>query len=195
MLVLSFILSYFYAEYIDVKLIFSFDEVFYAFPLFLFGYIFRYLNLYEKLLVAKYSTLYLVLGGFFCVLNLIINQNLRYINMFKCHFGNIILFYLTAFFAAFFVLSVCKIINKISILNYVGKNSLIYYGLHMTIFQFIFHFLQPIFDGSTLLFFLFCIISTVVVMLLATIVNIIFTKTKLCWLMGIKSSLSYQLTR
>ena len=178
------VIAYGYYKFINKMLPWCIDEVIYAMPFFLLGYVTKKSDNQEKLLEIKYSPIYLILGVGANIINLMINKSVRYVNMFKCDFGNIFLFYISAIFMLLFVLSLCKKIGSINFLNYIGKNSLVYYALHLTAFQFVFHFLQPIFNNTVIEYFIFCIVSTVLVLIAMTIVNIIFTKTPLCIFIG-----------
>lgn len=176
--------AYLYQIYIDKYLLWSLDEVIYAMPFFLSGYIARKVNLQERLLKPKYMLIYLIVGIGANFLNLLLNKSVRYVNMFKCDYGNILLFYISAIAMILFALSLCKTLKNIKPLNYIGKNSLVYYGLHLIVFQFIFHFLQPIFNNMIIEYIVFCLGSTAAVIIVMTAANIVFTKTPLCILIG-----------
>ena len=176
-----------YYRFINIKLIWSIDEIFYVLPLFMVGYLVRKSGICEKILIIRYTPIYLLLGVLFGWLNLRLNPNIKFVNMFKCHFGYISLFYLSAIFSILFVLCLCVKMERIKPLNYIGRNSMIYYGFHIIILVFVLHFIMPHFDGSVLRYLVFCIISTGAIISVITLINAIVLKTPLKILIG-KSS-------
>lgn len=178
------VLAYLYKNFVDVKLFWCLDEIIYALPFFLFGYLLKTSGAFEKLFNIKYSFLYLVVGVIANVVNLKLNPEIKYVNMFKCDFGNVFLFYVAAVFMIFFFISITKKIHRIKLVNYIGTNSFIYYGLHLIAFQFIFHFLQPVFDGSVIMYIVLNIVSTILVLLIMTLASFIFNKKPFAYLIG-----------
>ena len=183
--------SYLYELFIDKLLYWCIDEVLFTIPLFLFGFLLRKLNFYDNILKIKFLPLFLIISFTANYLNLYLNKDLKFVNMCKGYFGNVFLFYISALFAILSVLAVCKKIGRISPINYMGKNSLIYYGLHIIVLTFLFHFLNPIYCRLNniphmYIYISFCLVTAVLISLIMTIVNIIFIKTPLCVLIGKK---------
>ena len=126
---LFIILTYFYKTFIDVRLIWNAEIVLPAIPFFLLGYVMKnQKTVFEKLtnwkLIPAYLVSYVIIGFL----------NIKYtgqsVSMYSNKYGNILLFYLGAVLGSLFVVSVSRIIKRISIINYIGKNSLIIFSLH-----------------------------------------------------------------
>lgn len=178
------VLAYLYKKFVNIQLFWCLDEVIYALPFFLFGYLLKASKAFEKLFNIKYSLLYLAAGVIANVVNHKLNPEIKYVNMFKCDFGNIFVYYISAVFMILFFISITKKIHHIKIVNYIGQHSLVYYGLHLVAFQFIFHFLQPVFDGSVIMYIVLNIVSTILVLLIMTVVSLIFSKKPFSYFIG-----------
>lgn len=55
-------------------------------------------------------------------------------DLYELNIGNSVYFYVSALSGAFAVILFCKLLNKCRILEYIGRNSLIYYAFHKTLF-------------------------------------------------------------
>lgn len=131
---LFILFTYFYKRFIDVGLIWNAEIVLPAMPFFLLGYVVKKQKvLFEKLtnwkLIPVYLALYVTIGFF----NIKITG--QSVDMYSNSYGNILLFYLAALLGTFFVVLLSKAINKISFINYIGKNSLIIFSLHQIVMK------------------------------------------------------------
>jgi len=103
----------------------------------------------------------------FSYLNFILNYyNLRIsgierISVLENSYGNIFLFYISAFCAILFTAVILKKIGRIGIINYLGMNSLIILCIHYPILQYV-ERIHPAFLGSSILFDLISSLITVV---------------------------------
>lgn len=183
-LVMSFAIAILYYYLIYRNLIFSLDEVIYALPFFLCGYTIK--NYEEKVIRIILAPIYIALSLVLTFVNLHISDGLMYVNMFKVQLGNVFLFYTSALLMILGVLSVLRKINIVKPLNYLGKNSLVYFGLHMILLQMLFHFLIQRFDGTILKYYMITIGATIVIIGILTLVNELFTKTPMSFLLGKK---------
>ena len=131
---LFIILTYFYKTFIDVRLIWNAEIVLPAIPFFLLGYVMKnQKTVFEKLtnwkLIPAYLVSYVIIGFL----------NIKYtgqsVSMYSNKYGNILLFYLGAVLGSLFVVSVSRIIKRISVINYIGKNSLIIFSLHQIVMK------------------------------------------------------------
>ncbi len=175
-----------YIRYVDEWLPWCLDTVIFALPFFLAAYVIRTSEISEKIFSVKFLPLYIGLGLVSVVLNLKLSPDLRYVHMWSMQYGIIPLFYAGAFFNSFSAIIVCRLISKINYINYIGKNSLVYFGLHNLVLNVIFHFLNQISHDTIFLYIVFCAVSLILTVLLMTIVNEIFIKTPLCVLIGKK---------
>jgi len=73
------------------------------------------------------------------------------ISVLENSYGNIFLFYLSAFFAIIFITVISKKIVRIGAVNYLGKNSLIILCLHYPVLQYV-ERIHPAFLGSSIFF-------------------------------------------
>lgn len=178
------IVAFIYLKFVNKWLPWCTDEVIFATPIFLWGYLIKIFDKSDIFINIKFSPLYIVASIMLNVINLKINEDIFYVNMWKLHFGILPLFYLSALLAIFAMISIAKKIKTFSWLKYIGRNSLVYYGLHSILIAFFAHFIRKIFIDSSFIYLLICVSETILISVLMTIVNIIIIKTPLCVLIG-----------
>ncbi len=109
--------------------IFSLDLVPIATSLLIFGYILRIID--YKYLLKPYSLLiFLVLNILFCILNYKISG---LTDIYNCAIGNVFFFSLAAYAGIVFSLLLSNLINTNTMLEYIGKNSLVFYAFQNSI--------------------------------------------------------------
>jgi len=94
-------------------------------------------------------------------------SDIERISVLENRYGNIFLFYFSAFFAIIFIIVISKKIVRIGAVNFLGKNSLIVLCLHYPILQYV-ERIHPAFLGSSL--FLDLISSLVTVLLCVPVI-------------------------
>ncbi len=124
-----FIIGVIYRILIDTNLPYSIDVSLIAILFLGLGYLFKIyfekIKIYFKL---KYIILYLSINILFGFLNF--KSIHGRIDMFCNIYGNYLFFIISAISGIFMCITLFFNIKKISVLNYIGKNSLIYYSLH-----------------------------------------------------------------
>ncbi len=182
-LVLFAILAVVYQLLIHAKLPWCVDTVPYVMPFFIGGYLLKKHDLCQSVLRMKYLPLYSILGIASVCLNLKFGH-LNCVNIFGTEYGNLLFFYLAAFNNCFAVMTLAKRIDSLSAVNYLGKYSLVYYGIHMLLLHLIIHFAEDYYSQTTVNYFVYCTVTTVLIVLVLTPVNVILNKTPLRFLIG-----------
>lgn len=175
---LCIVLAFAYDRFVGVDLPLTIDLVPLGLSFFLIGYVIKNEELADKIFELKYLIVYIAIGTAAMVGNRYATGTLS-ISIAYTIFGNFALFYIAAVANSFALITICKAINKISFINYIGKYSLIFYGLHglplkvfnMTVFRF--------FDGSVARYFLITISATVISCVILWAVNEIIQRTPL----------------
>lgn len=85
----------------------------------------------EFLLQKRYLIITGLVSGFCGYFNFIENGRS---DLFYQNIGNPILYFLSAFFGIWMIMIVSKMFHKSKVLNYIGKNSLVFYAFHRPIF-------------------------------------------------------------
>ena len=120
-----------YNYFIGLNLPWYFDLVCISLPFFAFGYFLKQCTLLDKFAKNQFML-------FFVAHFILLATNYRItglpVDMYYNQFGNYILFYLSGFTGSLSFILLFKTINRSNvILEYIGKNSLIYYVLHQVI--------------------------------------------------------------
>ena len=137
-----FVIGVIYKNLIDMNLPYSIDISLIAILFFGLGYLFKIY--FEKIKVyfkLKYIIVYLSINILFGFLNFK-SIHVR-IDMFYNTYGNYLFFIISAISGMFMCITLFYNIKKISILSYIGKNSLIYYSLHQYIVFKLIEFIIP----------------------------------------------------
>ena len=171
-------------RYIKTWLPWSIDEIPYAMPFFLLGYVVKEAKIDDKLFDFKLFPVYILISIASTFINSKINPEFTYINMWKLYFGTLLLFYISAVAAIFGIIAICKKVKHARMTKYIGKNSLVYYGLHLILITFFTHFVRYIPLSSDILYLAICLAETVAILLVLTPANIILTKTPLSIFIG-----------
>jgi len=129
-LVLFSILGYLYSLYVPFKMPWSIDVAFSAIVFYGAGYLFKSINLKDCFL-DKFSTIPLVL--LIIPVNYILSQFNLQIDMALNDLHNYFLLYSGAFLGIFCWISISYMIKNSRFLTYLGKNSLIIFGLHLKV--------------------------------------------------------------
>ena len=137
-LVVCAIIGVFYNIYIKKPLPWSIDVAFISVVFYGMGYLIKGIeNKVSKLVNIKYLIIFLIANV------LLGHLNIRYLNanvdMSSSRYGNYFLFYMAAFCGIMASLIFCRLLPKLRILIYVGKNSIIFMAFHQMI-------LYPIID-------------------------------------------------
>lgn len=108
----------------------------------------------------------------------------HYISVFSNDYGLVPLFYISAFSGTIFVVFFSKILEKKSIiLKYIGKNSIIFLGVHQ-IFYFIARFSENRFVVSDVMHIVLWLATFVISILIISLANNLIIKTKLKFIVG-----------
>ena len=137
-----FVIGVIYRNLINMNLPYSIDVSLIAILFFGLGYLFK--RYFEKIKVyfkLKYIIVYLSINILFGFLNFK-SIHVR-IDMFYNIYGNYLFFIISAVSGIFMCITLFYNIKKISILSYIGKNSLIYYSLHQYIIFKLIEFIIP----------------------------------------------------
>ena len=172
-----------YQLFINKKLPWCLDTVIFTLPFFLTGYLLKQNGLYERIFKLKNLALFIPIGLLATYLNYTFTD-IRYVNIFHARYGILPLFYIAAFCNSFAIITIAKQISFIKCINYFGKYSLVYYALHNLVLIFIFHFLFGLYKENMLYYIIFCVITTILILIVMTVVNTVFIKTPLCVLIG-----------
>ena len=176
------LLTYFYKTFIDVRLFWNAEIVLPAMPFFLFGYVVkRQKGLFEKLTNWKLIPIYLVSYVIIGFLN--IKFTGQSVDMWANSYGNILLFNLAAFLGSFFVISTSIVIRRISVINYIGRNSLIIFSLHQIVMKICRDYVFK-FDMSRGKFVFREVLTFFVSILVIVCINEVIKKTPLVWLIN-----------
>lgn len=185
--ILLLLLGIMYRKYIDKNLPWNIDIIPMALPFFLVGYLLK-----DKLLKVKIKAwTSIALFMVFALLNQVTNYynckcfGEHFVDMYANSYCNYILFYISAFFG---IASICALSCSIentrhNSLSYIGKNTLVYFGIHQIIFvvttKIIYHF--GLSNGKQMLVWFFTILASI---FLLTIFNEVLLRTKLKSLIG-----------
>ena len=195
--VLSVLIGYVFYQTTDMLLYWNADTCLMALPFYSVGYILRKKGVIQKCL--DNLSLSFILFVSFVFINLIFwYVNYRQetsLNMFYNSYGIIPATYLSAFAGIFFMIIISNFIN-IDIVNYIGRNSMIYFVLHQYV---IFPVINYIFDMFKLddlaanvlpgelaihSYLLVCIVKTVITCIVLTALNKMISETKLKFILG-----------
>lgn len=128
-LFISSILGYLYCTYVGVKMPWSFDAALTAVVFLGAGYLMK-----EKIYKIINNITYL---PFFLLINIITGSLNSRVNLYENQYGNYVMFYISAFSGIFSVITFAKKfekqLDKIKILTFIGRNSLVYLGFHQYI--------------------------------------------------------------
>ncbi|MDD3014155.1 MAG: acyltransferase family protein [Candidatus Gastranaerophilales bacterium] len=129
-LVLFSILGYLYSLYVHFNLPWSIDVAFSAVVFYGVGYLFKTVNKNDYFL-QKFSRIPVLL--IVVAVNYFLSQINHEIDMASNELHNYFLFYTGAFLGIFSWISVSFLIKESKYLSYIGKNSLIIFGLHLKV--------------------------------------------------------------
>ena len=137
-----FVIGVIYRNLINVNLPYSIDVSLIVILFLGLGYLFkRYFEKIKSCFKFKYSIVYLSINVIFGFLNFkTIGVN---IDMYGNRYGNYLFFTISAISGIFMCVALFSNIKKISVLSYIGKNSLIYYSLHQNIVFKLLDFIIP----------------------------------------------------
>lgn len=186
--ILFLLLGVIYRERINANLVWNIDIIPMAMPFFTLGFLLK-----PYILKIKGNNLRLFLAFIICmIMNQITNAvnckffGKHYIGMYENSYCNYILFYLSAFLGIMAIVELSKVFEKSIIkkpLIYIGKNSLLYFGLHqilLLIAQIIINHLN-LTNALIIVIWLLIVVAT---FLIITLLNQIVIKTKLKILIG-----------
>ena len=185
-----FVIGVIYRNLINVNLPYSIDVSLIAILFLGLGYLFK--RYFEKIKVyfkLKYIIVYLSVNILFGFLNFKF-IHVR-IDMFYNIYGNYLFFIISAISGIFMCITLFSNIKKISILSYIGKNSLIYYLLHQYIVFKLIEFIIPqnLFGTSDIGKFFIEIIYTILACSILYFVTEMINK-KLSFILGKSNSTS-----
>ncbi len=183
-----FALSFLYSQYVKVKLPWCADLTLAALPFMLIGYLIKDGIKYKTIFNLKPVTcVFLFLICFSVnIINVELFNNSKHVDFSNGIFANYLLFIISSLTGSFALFGLSKIINKNKIINYLGRNSIIFFTVHPMIFN-----LFPLDNFSQSLKDRIIINSLSVLIIITTIIIIYFInelicKTKLCVLLGKK---------
>lgn len=105
-------------------------------------------------------------------------------NMYKADYGSLPLYFLAGIAMSLAILCLCKWIEKSKLFRYIGKNSLIFYGFHLTVLTFLMHFIRKIPLNSYLIYIAVVFVALVIITAIVSILPPIINNTPLCILFG-----------
>lgn len=187
--ILMLFFGIYYFTKIKIQLPLQFQYVFTMIVFFSIGYIIKVYNLSNKIFKIRYVIIFFVLSVFFYYLKM--KYSIPYTSITSNIYGNFLIFYPLAIFSSFYIIGICIKINSIPILDYIGKNSIVYFSMQQATVLFPIMLIVEHFFGSKIYmnfnFFVSCIITFVLLLvniIVLTIENIILSKTKLKVLIG-----------
>lgn len=180
------ILGVLYRKVININLFWNVDIVFTMILFFIIGYILKSINFIKSESKHKNSIAFCV----FALLNVTVNT--ININIFKPHiidvygnqYCNYILFYISALLGIMAIVELSIMLEgKAKYINYLGRNTLVYFALH----QIIYYAAQKIFEYlnlSSVLIWILYFVLMVLSLIILTLLNEILLKTKFKILLG-----------
>lgn len=130
--------GYLYCNFIDQKLPWGLDAAVVAAAFVILGYLIKKLC-WEKLHTSKAFSMFgfvsLIINIPFTILNYKVLS--RTVGMWSNAYGNILYFLIAALSGTAFIIWLCMKIPFGKVISNIGKNSLIYYGIHIVFVQFL----------------------------------------------------------
>ena len=133
-ILLSSVIGYLSLKFIKIDIPWSIDLAFTMTTFLGIGYLIKKnKDYFEKFIQVKYLFIFIILNLIFTFLNFkYLGTN---VNLYGNQIGNYILYYISAISGIFMCIIFFRLIKTIKCLIYIGQNSLIYYCLHMIIFN------------------------------------------------------------
>lgn len=187
-----------YNAFIGKELYFSLDILPMAVPFFGGGYLCKNSNKNGIFVKTKFTRV--IIDGIIALLFSIINIYCfihSHVDMYFGKYGNYLLFYVSAFLYIFVIVWLCQNIYQkfpgVKAVEFIGRNSMLYYALHMWVsFVICGDILEKLclFQGCSLIDNVMrsgiMVISSLCVW---TIVTVVISKWKYCWIFGVKHNL------
>ena len=123
--------SYVYFTYINNILFLQFQFIFSLLPFFSLGYLIKN-SKYLKCFSNFYFILFNLISSMYLFL-VKITYFIDYTSITSNVYGNILLFYLLAITSIFYIVGICQNVKYNKLINYIGKNSLVYFALQQTL--------------------------------------------------------------
>ncbi|MGN0524126.1 MAG: acyltransferase family protein [Eubacterium sp.] len=185
------VLGVIYRKTIDKNLVWSIDVIPTALPFFVSGYVFKIKKIILKCDNIKKTNLVLLI-----IVLILLNQGLNavnccffephFISMFGNGYCNYVLFYASAFCGiAATILFSMVIKDSLNILNYIGQNTLVFFGLHQIVFM-CFDFVLKRTNASSIVITIIWVLIMLLTLLFFYIFNQLIIKTPLKFLIGKK---------
>lgn len=133
-LLLSSIVGYLYFKFINILTPWAIDAAFTAIVFLGIGYLFkRKSNIIEALSKVGYIPIFIVINIVSAYFNYKISGYMT--DLYACKLGNYFLYYISAISGIIMCILIFKKVKEIKLLTNIGKNSLIYYCLHGSLFM------------------------------------------------------------
>ena len=173
-----------YNYFVNIHLYFCLDIVPMAFPFFSIGYLTKKHNLFKKINNINIIAYFLltVSAIFLAAVNVKLSNQRVDIDAGK--YGNYVLFYTTALIFIFIIISLSMHV-KSKLLEYIGRNSMLYYSLHQWI---VFYIVLKIFSNYSIFQrgYTIGMLQIIVSLVVLTLLTKIIAKFKISWIFGVK---------
>lgn len=177
-----------YKKFIGTNLPYNLNLVLIAFPFFALGYLLKKIKFYQERLAFNFLSLVIIIV--LLIFNIITDYfNIRYfephyVGIWQNEYCNFILFYLSAFFGIFATIMFSKVFeNKFNSIKYIGRNSIIYLGIHQ-IFFFVYRSFIPKLNLPEYANYLIWIVSIIFTIIVLSFINKIIINSPFKFLIG-----------